>query len=605
MNLSFHPSMPIASWRSQIMAGGNGKKKLKIMPLTVDEIRKRLEEPLNRAVISQAIEQEARLCFHSEIALTRYSSTYAANMFFEWVRTLIPADKFNIFLSLFKFPVKTNDLTEQIFAALERVFDGQNPVHQYEFRAEETAMDWQEYRKNWLRDGEVWQERGFEAMKYGINSVLIVDLPEQQRASRPDPYWYLLDIAKVVDFKQDEDNIFEWIFFTPEAGRLAVFDDQHYRLFEYKDKKLGAIIAEVPHDIEYCPARWFWTDAISKKHQDVKKSPISNQLGELDWLLFYSISKQHLDLYASYPIYSGFQQDCDYDNSELGHYCSGGFLKDTAGQYILDRTRGVMQCPVCSQKRLAGVGSFIEIPPPGPENNNADLRNPVQITTIDRASLDYNVEEVDRLKMNIYRAVVGYGGDLKNDQAVNEKQVAAAFESRTTVLRQLKRNFEKAQQWANETICRLRYGNLFVSASIDYGNEFYLYEPADILEMYQKAKEAGADEATLDDLQDQYHQTKYRNNPNQLQRVKIITNLDPFRHLSKSEVKEMYQAGQIEYADYMLKINLSTLILKFERENTSLLRFGELLDFDQKINRINEIIRGYIMAPLQAAPQNT
>lgn len=571
------------------------------MPLTVEEIRARLKEPLNKATISQANEQEARLCFHSEIALTRYTSTYAANMFFEWVRSLIPADKFNIFLGLFKFPVKTNDLTEQIFAALERVFDGQNPVHQYEFIADEIAQDWQDYRKEFLRDGGAWQEKGFEAMKYGINSVLVVDLPEQQTRSRPDPYWYLLSSGKVLDFKRGDGDVFEWIFFKLDGDRMAAFDDEFYRVFAVENQDYmnpGELLTEVPHDLGYCPARWFWTDAISSRQPDIKKSPLSNQLGELDWMLFYAVSKQHLDLYASYPIYSGFEQDCDYESQEYGHYCSGGFLKDTGGQYLIDRNRGgVLECPVCSRKRLAGVGSFIEIPPPGPENNNADLRNPVQITTIDRASLDYNVEEVDRLKTNIYRSVVGFGGDLKNDQAVNEKQVAAAFESRTTVLRQLKRNFEKAQEWANSTICRLRYGPFFVSASIDYGSEFYLYEPSEVLEMYQQAKTAGADEATLDDLQNQYHQTKYRNNPAQLQRVKVLTHLDPFRHLSRQEVREMYQAGQVLYEDYFFKVNLSTLILRFERENTSVLRFGELLEFDEKIRRINEIIRGYIVEP--------
>jgi len=574
--------------------------------MLIDEIKERLKNPVNKAAINQAIEQERRLCFHSETALTRGTATPAANLFFEWVSGLIPADKFNVFLSLFKFPVKTADLTEQVFAALERVFDGQNPVHRYEFRAEEVAQDWNEYREQVLQDGQRWRSTGFEAMKFAINSVLIIDLPAMQTEARPSPYWYLLDIDQVLDFENGPD-CFEWLIFQLKENRIAVFDQEYYRIFKHKDgdyTELTELELEVRHGLSYCPARFFWSDSISKKQQSIKKSPLSNQLGALDWALFYSVSKQHLDLYASYPIYSGFEQDCDYESGDLGHYCSGGFLKTTAQDlYLIDRVGGVQECPVCAKKRLAGVGSFIEIPAPGPENNNADLRNPVQITTIDRASLDYNVEEVNRLALSIYRSIVGFGGDLKNDQAVNEKQVAAAFESRTTVLRQLKKNFENAQEWANATICRLRYGNLFVSASIDYGSEFYLYEPSEIMQLYGTAKETGADEVTLDDLQNQYHQTKYRNDPTQLQRVKVITNLDPFRHLSKMEVKEMYEKGQVSHSDYMLKVNLSTLILRFERENTSLLRFGELLDFDKKIDRINEILRGYIL-PV-TAPANT
>lgn len=575
------------------------------MPLTVEEIREIFKEPRNRPTIAAATRHEERLRFHSETTLSRFDTARAATDFLEWVRGIIPADKYAVFLHLFRFPVKTAELTEQMYSALEKIFDGRNPVQKYDFLSPEAAADWEEYRTEQLKEPHVWQTDGMDAMKTAINSVLIVDLPPMQSGPRPDPYFYFLPVAEVIDFQLTGRSAMEWIAFKQPDDRVAFFDDAFLRVFQTKDgREITALEREVPHDLGYCPARFFWTTPMKPSAPALKKSPISNQLGDLDWLLFYGVSKRQLDTYASYPIYWGYSQDCDYDNQDTGEYCHGGFLKRTDETYVINRTSGaVVECPVCSKKRVTGAGSFVDVPPPAPENGNVDLRDPVGIVSIDRASLDYNVEEVERLKEEIYRSVTGYGGEPVNDQAVNEKQVIAAFESRTAVLKAVKKNFEAAQKWVTETICRLRYGVAFRSASINYGTEFYLYTPEYILEAYKSAKEAGADDAILDMLQEQYYETKYRNNPEQLARVKVLINLDPFRHLMKSEVREMYAAGQVAFPDFMLKVNFSTYITRFERENTNLVDFADALEFDQKIDRIRAALLGYIQQPkIQTIP---
>lgn len=74
----------------------------------------------------------------------------------------------------------------------------------------------------------------------------------------------------------------------------------------------------------------------------------------------------------------------------------------------------------------------------------------------------------------------------------------------------------QAQQFVDETVCRLRYGGLFVSAKVNYGTEFYLSNATELRERYKVAKESGASEAELDALQNQIIETEYRNNPTQL-----------------------------------------------------------------------------------------
>jgi hypothetical protein len=96
----------------------------------------------------------------------------------------------------------------------------------------------------------------------------------------------------------------------------------------------------------------------------------------------------------------------------------------------------LQHCPACKSKRISGAGSFVEVPAPQ-DSTEPDLRNPVQMLTVDRGSLDYNVEESQRLAAEIFTGVTGVQGEAINNQAVNEKQVFAGLESETNVLERL------------------------------------------------------------------------------------------------------------------------------------------------------------------------
>ncbi|MGL5957067.1 MAG: hypothetical protein ACRCZZ_00430, partial [Phocaeicola sp.] len=317
--------------------------------------------------------------------------TQPANVFLEWVKTLIPKDKYAVFVSLFKFPTPNIQLTNTIYQELERVFDGKNPSFNYQFEESVCRDDWEYYRQEVLKEPDVWRTKGWAAVKTAINSILIVDLPEEQKSERPEPYFYFLGIENVIDY-ECEDGKLKWIAFKQDCERVAFIDEESYRTFKLDGANISDIV-ERPHTLGYCPAKFFWESPLTRSMPDIKKSPLSPQLANLDWLLFFSTSKKHLDLYAPYPIYSTYEADCDFENNETGDYCDGGYLRNQNKQYKVLGNGVIEPCPICANKRLAGVGSMIEIPVPN-SKDDADLRNPVQITTIDRTSLDYNVEEV-------------------------------------------------------------------------------------------------------------------------------------------------------------------------------------------------------------------
>ncbi len=558
-------------------------------------------------MIPKAANQENRLRFHSETIISESDASRAFTQFTKLVRTLLPEDKYQMFLSLFQFPVNTVTLTDQVYTALGKLFDGRNPVFRYDFASPEAAEDWQGYRTRTLKEPAVWQTRGFETMKTAINSIVVADLPSEQASEQPEPYFYFLSIEDVIDFKNVDGDVFEWIMFRQGKNKVAVFCDGFFRVFETKhgsSLEIGSTpITESAHELGYCPARFFWTTPVSYRNPLIKKSPLSNILGKLDMLLFFEVSNEHLNLYGRYPIYSAFASDCDYTHDDTGEYCDSGLLRARDGNYLIAGTKP-KACPVCEKRRLDGPGSMIEIDPPGRQNDGADLRNPVQITSIDRDSLDYNNEDIDRRRRELYVAVTGNRGMSINDKAVNEKQVIAIFEGLEAALKMPQQNFEQVMTWTDETICRLRYGSEnFVGASISLGTEHYIMSPSQLMEMYKFAKEASFSVSTLDMLEDRYYETEFRNNPEQLQRQQILNNLDPFRHRSIDDVQKMYSAGQVSYQDYMVKANFSSFIMRFERENLPITEFGNGISFDIKIDNIKSTLVSYAESMKPEKPQ--
>lgn len=567
------------------------------MALELNQIKQILQKPTKRQTIQKAVNMQRRLRFHTETNIAVSDINQPITIFLDWVKHLLPKDKFNIFLQLFKFPLPTPAVVEDVYRELERVFYSRNSSSSYQFTDSELAEDWSQYKKNNLNEPEVWKTIGWKRMQVSPNSILVVDLPQVQTSLRPEPYFYWLEIDAVIDyqtFRLDE-NQFEWLIFKQPEHRIAVFDDTSIRVYQLNEKnEIQSLISEAKHDLGYCPARFFWSTQLNEKNKDLKKNPITKELSNLDWYLFFSISKQHLDLYAPYPIYSAYEADCNFENNETGDYCDGGFLRNAKGEYKILNDGTVEKCPCCSEKRIAGPGSFLEVPIPNQSEGVADMRNPVQITTIDKDSLDYNVNECARLKNEIVISVVGSGGTVSEKEAINETQVTANFESKTSVLNALKTNFELAQKFVEDTVCKLRYGGAFISSSVNWGTEFYVFTVTELYSKYKQAKENGASNSELDAISQQILEVEYRNNPLVLQRMLILKQLEPYPHKTLDEVLKLYEKELLNENSVKLKINFSTLVEKFERENINIIEFASNKPMREKIDIINKKLLEYV-----------
>ena len=73
----------------------------------------------------------------------------------------------------------------------------------------------------------------------------------------------------------------------------------------------------------------------------------------------------------------------------------------------------------------------------------------------------------------------------------------------------------------------------------------------------------------------------------------MLSELEPYRHLTRGELVELYGKGLASREDVLLKIGFSDFIRRFERENINILEFGVQLPFDRRINVIRDQLKQY------------
>lgn len=561
------------------------------MALLLNQIQAELRQSSKRPQINEALKQQERIKFHADTNLSAVVGR-PYNDFKLYLQSMLLKDKYLNCLNNLKFPIPTNAITDGIFTKLSKVFEGRNPAIDYLFKSADARADWERYRTLVLGEPDVWSSKMWDYFKTEINCILVVDMPQEPQEGRTAPYFYPVPIANVVSYSVNPMNgAMEWLIFRSTKDTIVAIDELAYRTYEVRDTDVIKLLSSSAHGLGFCPTRFFWNEPLSITNPDIKKSPLSKELANLDYYLFRVLSKKHLDLYGSFPIYSGYEEECDYTDAE-GNICYHGHLQKPDGTMKLDVAGNPIPCPLCkSKKPLAGAGTYIEVPVP--KDGLPDMRNPIQMLSIDKQSLDYNVEDLERLKNSIIASCVGVDSTIINEASINDKQVDASYESKDNVLNRIKKGFEEAQKWVDTTICILRYGDNFISANINYGTEFYTLTPEVLQDRYNKAKEGGASDTELDALRTQLIETEYRHNPMQLQRMKILSELEPYRHLKKNEVLNLYLNHLISAEEVILKNDFSGFIRRFERENTNILDFGADVSYESKIETIYNTILEY------------
>lgn len=540
------------------------------------EVIKRLEHPLNNGAITRGIMHGERLRFHSDVILS-LSDTVGGYLpaFKKWVNELLPEDKYDRFLQLLTFPLPTNELVDSIYKNLARVFEGENKVVDISLKDETKAEAFEETFCH-----EDFIKKAFRAIKANIDTVIVCDAPAEQNGTTPEPYYYFVDISNVIDISVTDDEI---TFIAYKNGEIVVvLDDEFVRTYSHIDGKYR-LLTETANMLKKVPARMLWSDKLRTDNDINAKSPLTPVLGKLDKLLFDMVSRDYAEMYGKYPILVSYEIATDYSTGK----------KDAT-----NKGKG---------NHLLGAGSNIENPAPtGKDEPDLNL-NAVRFVNADPAVLKFIDDRIKSDADGIFTSVVGTGGEPVNDQAKNQKQIQAGFESKLDVLTKLKYNFEEAEEWLVETLAEMQFGAEFGSCEIDYGTEFYLVTSNEILTDICESKSKGAPDGVVMDMTQRYFNAKYKTDEDSRKRAEILRDLDPFPSSTTKEIFELYKLNPaLVGVDKMyLKVHFEELVQRFERENVPLVNFGTVYDYREKIQVITAKLLQYVTENNDTSKQET
>ena len=289
------------------------------MQLEKNQVQQLLEKRPKRSLLQNAERHQNRLRLHGETEIENIRNNPAYIDLLSWVESFLTRDKYNRFVQLLRLPVVSLEITQDIYQEYARIFDGQNPFFNYEFSNPDFATDFKSYLNKGLNDKNFFKTIGFEQLKYSINSILVVDMPEDGG----NPYYYFIDISSVVDVKSDESGNIQYLIFQIDKETVAVYDSESYRVYKVDGTKIiGEPIVDNSHDLGYCPASYFWDKNMKGSNTIEKKSPVTDVLGRLDKYLIEDTFKEYADLYGTFPIITAFEELCNFEG------CNNGFIME-------------------------------------------------------------------------------------------------------------------------------------------------------------------------------------------------------------------------------------------------------------------------------------
>lgn len=210
----------------------------------------------------------------------------------------------------------------------------------------------------------------------------------------------------------------------------------------------------------------------------------------------------------------------------------------------------------------------------------------------DVENLEYLQKKLDYIEEYIQSKVVGID-DIVTKEAVNEKQMDGAFESKTNVLLNIKTNLDEVYVWIAKTVCRIIANGSPVTVQANFGTEWYLVSEDEMQERLSFAIEKGFPREEIEMIYGQLIDTKYKGNPDKVKRLKIMNRVDPCPFDNFEGKKMKLELGIISKQEFIISERLITFARRFEALEGSITDFGKELEPRVVIEKIYEQFKKY------------
>lgn len=540
------------------------------------QIANRLQQKENNYDLNEAKRKSLRMKVHSEVITSRNQYHQGQKGILEWIKkeVLSNDESFKSLNGLIIPPFPTNELHESIYSDVSRIFTTPDFYQKLNWSGASSKNDQAKQFLKQIGCDDFWEQEAVNAYKVSPESFIVCDKPKKD-SDKKDPYFYILDIEKVKSacFKKAQGTqTIEWIAFSLRESKIAYFDERHVAVFD-ESKNTFDDGFPLEHNVGWCPVFPLWQTKINASSEFQKSSRSTKSISELDWLFFYEYAKKWQDLCNPFPIWAMYDHRCTYEDKETGSSCDRGYLNYTIEGVVHQKI-----CPSCATRFRRGPDRIIKVPAPQSSEDPDLMRSqPVQPITADVANMDYVTKEIERLNNKIYKNCAGMDFDFVKKQAINEDQVHSMYESRKSILLWEKRNFDVVRNNVTKTLLKMKFGESFAGCETDHGECWYLQGEENEIDSYKKAKESHLPLYDLKVRRESMIDSKFRNNPEKVERVRIMAIIEPFPDMNIKEMAELKTAfpGLVSDADFVVKENFSNFIDMFESENGPISSFGK------------------------------
>lgn len=556
-----------------------------------DQILEAVKNPTNSTEVSNGRKYESRLRLFTEAKFEdEIKKETSFTEFTDFMKEAISSEKEIRISEFIQYPFSSISMTESLMSDLYKVFDAGNAYFNVETVKKNGGDKIQEVIQelklfNWI------EEKGKAVLKNQPNTVVLVDKDEEGK-----PYLLAINNNRLIDIKLKDDGVnAEYVIFTHsiiknEQGddelRISLYDEDSYHVI-LKVNGAYSIEKSVLHGSDSCPARMFLREKLNSNSDFNRKTPLVNALSKLQEWQYFDIYKFYTDHTAPFPVIEMVRGKCGNDNCVNGFYMEE--VQDYAGGNNVIKNIQV-KCESCASANTIGVGTKILVEPQD-DKDEPSASGKFRMISNDITNLEYLQDKLDSIELFIKNKVVGI--DDTSKQAVNELQVKGAFESKTNVLLGIKTNLDELYVWIIQTLAKVYMNGSPLTIQANFGTEWYLKSEDDIQARLALAIEKGFPKEEVDQLYNQLIETKYKGNPDKVQRMKIINMANPCPHDNLETKLTKLQNGIISNQDLIVSERLLTFVRRFETDNGSIIDFGSELDLRQKVAKIVEQLNKY------------
>lgn len=591
-----------------------------------------LNKPKNKPFIERAAFQEERLLFHGEPIVRKMDLPFRAHSeFTTWWRSLVSTLKYQRLDSVLTTPFYTVSIVKDIFDRLQKFVDAQDRYIEFKFVSEDYTNDYNKYLES-INDETFWKQKVMNELKTGICSYVVIDLPAQQKSMRPEPYSYFVAPRNMIDvdlnrysgnveyiaYKQSDfywdaglessasSNALSLISASFRDGdkmeKAIVIDDDAYRVFvkrinKYDENGLRQtnewmLYSESLHDLKYCPVIDFWSDYVKGSNGIDKLGPITLQLANFDYILFFKACVSYMNLYGPFPVIVSYDMSED-EFDDKSRETNIGQYWNQANYSSVSSTLPIQDPRKSAGRDMIAPGGGFQVPVPSDASDHDFMNNPMKFVGMDPLHVEKANELVCKFEQRIFEKCTGIDKEYLNEIAKNKEMLSASFGSEETILTWIKTNIERVHRFVTKTRCYLRYGqDYFKGCTIDYGSDYLLKDSQTLSNEFKTSTDNGMPQGYCDEISGASVITRFKNNPDKLARLRILNDLEPYKNLSWEQIQSL-EINKTDVINFIIKANFISFVNRFELENTNIVEFGSAISYTKKIEAIKNQLKEY------------